>query len=291
MITKGKLSEAVDFLSQEFWNKLKEKYISGLGIAGSYARGNYSPSRPDINFIFFVNNDSPELYLIVAQIFNKAANKFIKDFNLRPRSEPERPTSSFQSVSSKPDVFIKISYLLLELRDTPGFPFGRPPFVAESHAKSFKLLYGKNYLTGISGECSNKQIIAGSLGQFRAWNELLKYTPQSYRLPKEKDLFFDESLAYGKLLVQQATWLAGIKKGLNYAKKESREKIIGVVSDKRLLGEYLSCLGKEIQKNSQIILEARLNYEEWKNNLKRGEFIYKASFDLSKALLKIAGDS
>lgn len=290
MIRREKLEELVDFLSKEFWESLKDKYIEGLGTAGSYARGNFSPSRPDVNFIFFVSNDTPSLYIFVSKIFNKAVEKFKKDFNLRPRSEPERPTSSFGRISSKPDVFVKISYLLLELKDIPGFPFGRPPFVAESYASSFELLYGRNYLTGITGECFNNQVITGSLGQFRAWSELLRYTPQSYRLPDETDLFFDESLAYGKLLVQQSAWIAGIKEGLDYSKKKNREKIVGVVSDKKELRKYLSCLGEETQKNSQVILDARLNYEQWKNNPKKGEFVYKASFELSKALLKIVDE-
>jgi len=287
MVDRKKLDEVVDFLSRKFWKKLKNKYIKGLGIGGSYARGDYSPPRPDINFVFFVNNDSPELYLLVAQIFNKAAEKYSKNFNLRPRSEPEKPASSFQRIGSKPDVFIKISYLLLELKDTPGYPFGRPPFVAESHASSFKLLYGKNYLTKISGQSSNEQVIKGSLVQFRAWNELLRYTPQSYRLPEETDLFFDESLAYGKLLVQQAAWLAGLQEGLDYSQKENREKIIKIVGDKEKLKEYLSRLGPTIQKNAKIILDARLNYEKWKNNPNKAKLVYKASFDLSKELLKI----
>lgn len=286
MISGRKLQELVDFLAKEFWNGLKDRYIDGLGIAGSYARGNFSPSRPDVNFIFFVNNDLPELYLSVSQIFNNVPEKFKENFDLRPRSEPERPTSSFGRVNSKPDVFVKISYLLLELKDTPGFPFGRPSFVAESHASSFKLLYGKNHLTGISGKCTNDQILAGSLGQFRAWNELLRYTPQSFRLPEETDLFFDESLAYGKLLVQQAAWLAGINEGLDCSKKENREKIIRVVSDKVVLEKYLSILGDGVEKDSGVILDARLHYENWKNDPKKAELVYKASFSLSKALLR-----
>jgi len=290
MVDKDKLEEVVEFLSREFWKNLKDKYIKGLGIGGSYARGDYSPSRPDINFIFFVNNDSPELYLIVSQTFNKVAAKYNKDFNLRPRSEPERPASSFKRKSSKPDVFIKISYLLFELKDAPGHLFGRPPFVAEAHASSFKLLYGKNYLTDISGQSSNEQVIKGSLAQFRAWNELLRYTPQSYRLPEETDLFFDESLAYGKLLVMQAAWIAGLKAGLDYSRKEDRGKIIKIVGDKEKLKEYLSRLGPTIQKNAKIILDARLNYGQWKNNLNKAKFVYKASFDLSKELLKIVSE-
>jgi len=92
------------------------------------------------------------------------------------------------------------------------------------------------------------------------------------------------------LLVQQAAWLAGLKEGLDYSKKEDREKIIKIVGDKESLKEYLSHLGEAIQKKSKIILDARLNCEKWKNNLNKARLVYKAAFDLSKDLLKIVSE-
>lgn len=285
---KEKINLIVKTVVEEFRENLGDEYIDGIGIGGSFARGNYSTSRPDVNVLVFVKKDVADLYLRVASIFDRVSDEFKDEFNIRPRSEPERPTFSYKRNRDKKDIFFKLSYLQLALKDVPGFPFGRPSWVLESHGKSLKMIYGINHLEGIKVVCSNEQVLEGSIKQIRTWRDLLSYTPASYDLSKDLDLFFDESLAYGKLIVQQAAWLAGLLKGLDFSRKADRQEVLNAVFNKKELRSFLAVLGPSIADKVNTILDSRLHYHEWKFNLEKAKNLYRAAYGIGGELLDIA---
>lgn len=285
-----KIGYLVDEITQRLWEELGENFVGGVGIGGSFARGKFSPSRPDINIILFVKEGSPKIYLEIAKIFDNLAQEYKDEFNLRPRSEPERSTSSFKRDPAKNDIFFKISFLQLSLKEDKNRPFGRPSSQVESLSKNLKMKYGKNYLTDLRTFCSNNQILEGIYFTLKNWKGVLRYTPSSYR-KDEVDLFFNEVLAYGKLVVHQSAWLAGLVKGLDFSKEKDRKEILEAVFDKEKLRIFSSIFNdSQIIDKINLILDARLYYQEWKFDLKRTESLYQTVYTLIDDLLGVASN-
>lgn len=285
---KRKIDFIVNEVIESLWGKAGDEYIDGIGVGGSFARGNYSISHPDVNIIVFVKKDMSDLYLRVAEAFKKLSEKHKEEFNIRPRSEPEKPTFSYKRDKSKKDIFFKLSYLQLALKDVPGFPFGRPSWVLESHGKSLKMTHGANYLKDIKVVCSNDQVLEGSIKQICSWREVLRYTPSSYDLSEDLDLFFYESLAYGKLIVQQAAWLAGLLKDLDFSKNKDRQQVLDAVFDKEKLRRLLTVFDSSIVDKANTILDSRLHYHEWKLSSEKAKNLYCAAYEIGGELLSVA---
>ncbi|MBU0708607.1 hypothetical protein KJ596_02525 [Patescibacteria group bacterium] len=58
------------------WKKLGKVGVEGIGITGSYARGDYSKARPDINFALFIDKSTPELLLEIGKITSSLNMKY-----------------------------------------------------------------------------------------------------------------------------------------------------------------------------------------------------------------------
>jgi len=288
MSEKEKIEQAANEFVDNLWQRLGKNILDGIGISGSFARGNFSIARPDVNIILFVKKDIPELYLGIAEIFNEISKKYKEDFNIWMRSEPERPTFLFKETKTKKDIFFKLSFLQLTLKDSLSQPFGRPPSQAESLSKGLKMRYGKNYLANLKITCSNKQILEGFSNSLQSWRKILRYTPSSYTWEKNVDSFFNEALAYGKLFVYQSVWVVGLLKGLDFSKRKDREKVLEIIFNKEKLRNFLSEFKKpEVLAKINLILDSRSHYQEWKSNLKRAKDLYQAAYTLCDDILKI----
>jgi hypothetical protein len=99
--------------------------------------------------------------------------------------------------------------------------------------------------------------------------------------------FILESLSWGKIAILQFAWIQGIKNGLDYSKAEDRVQIFEKVNKKEGLSKFLNIPQKE-RKMVDLILEARLNYDKWKNNKELSRRIYAASDHLLNFFLNEA---
>ena len=269
------LSDFVGDFSREVWKRLKSKGVDGVGVSGSYARGNFSKSRPDINFAIFAKKSSSDLLISLGEIASSLDKKYSHLVNLRPDLHPERFAFPWGRDTEKKDLFFKIAIFDLSKKDLP-MPFNRPGFIVEAHKSSLKMLHGAHYFGEVEISSSNEEVMKGVNYTLGNWSKKIKYAPISYNLKRDVDLFFNEALSWGKLAVQQYAWVQGIKNGLDYSKSKDRKEIFDKVHNKKLLRTFLE-LSDDKKKLVELILDARLNYDEWKLNKKKAIEIYKAS--------------
>ena len=272
--------------ADEFCKQVWELDIEGVGVTGSYARGDYSKERPDVNFALFVDKITPELSLQIGEIASNLNNEYSKYFNLRPEFHPARFVFPWGRDEEKQDLFFKIAFFELEKKNA-AIPFGRPGYVVEGHKKSIKMWHGKNYLQDTEIKASNAEVLKGATYVLPQWLQKAKFSPLSYNLNQDTELFFNEALVWGKLGIMQYAWIQGIKNGLDYSSDESRAGILEKVHNKKTLRTFLE-LPKEEMEMVNLILDGRLNYNNWKSDKKRAEEIYLASFHLLELFLKEA---
>jgi len=266
-----------DFCSS-VWKDLKNRGVIGIGVTGSYARGSYSRSRPDINFAVFVEETKTEILLGIMKVLSRLDKKYSRIFNLHPEFHPERFTFPWQRDSSKPDLFFKVAIFPLADKNLP-MPFGRPGFVIEGHRISIKMFYGKNILEDVKISTNNREVISGCSYVLQQWAKAIQLTPLSYSSNRDTDLFFNESLSWGKIAIQQYAWIEGVKRGLNFSKHKDRLFIFDKIHNKEKLRGFFHIPSRE-QKMVNLILDARKKYSLLKNNRVMAVKIYKNAVHL-----------
>jgi len=271
------IKEFVDEFCDLVWKELGGKGIKGIGVTGSYARGDYSKTRPDVNFAVFGTSDAAVSWKIgrVASGLNKKYSQWV---NLRPEYHPERFAAPWGRDINKTDLFFKIAFFDVKERDLL-MPFGRPGYVLEGHKLSIKMWHGRNLFEDIIVTSSNDEVIKGCNYMYSQWVRAIKLTPLAYDLEQDADLFFGEALVWGKIAVQQYAWVQGIKNGLDYVNDEDRMKIFSRVHDKEKLRGFFKLPRKE-QEMVNLILDARKKYQEWKTDSKMAEKLYQSSYHL-----------
>jgi predicted nucleotidyltransferase len=278
MELKTVLSDFSNDVCNMIYKNAKKLGVSGIGITGSYARGDYSTSRPDINFAVFADKHTPKLQLTIGSLLSDLNSKYSNHVNLHPEYHPERFTYPWGRDSNKTDLFFKIAIFQLKDKNSP-MPFGRPGFVVEGHKLSMKLKHGKNHFEDIEITSDNRQVLKGVNYVLPQWNKKIKLTPLSYNLNKDVDLFFNESMIWGKLAIQQYAWVQGIKNGLDYTKNEHRKQIFENIHEKERLPDFI-----DVPENEsgliKLVLDGRNNYSEWRFSKEKAESIYAASSHL-----------
>lgn len=278
------LSDFADNVCNSIFQKTQKLGVSGVGITGSYARGDYSKSRPDINFALFTTESTPDLLVEIGTILSDLNASYSNKVNLRPEYHPERFVYPWGRDSTKPDLFFKIAIFQLKDKDLP-MPFGRPGFVLEGHKHSMSLRHGKNYFEDIIINSDNEQVLKGVNYTLPHWLKETKLTPLTYDLTKDIDLFFNESLVWGKLAIQQYAWIQGIKNNLDYSKEYDRTSIFEKIHNKEELRSFFDVPAKEKEMIS-LVLDARLKYSEWKLDSEMAKSLYFASCHLLDYFIK-----
>lgn len=278
------ISNFVDDFCDTVWVKLKKKGIQGVGVTGSYVRGNYSKSRPDVNFAIFTDGETPELFLEIGQILSALNKKYSRFVNLQPDFNPERFNFPWGRNKDKICLHFKIAIFELKDRDLP-MPFARPGHNIEGHKLSAKMWHGRNYFEEVKISSSNEEVIKGCCFVLSQWVRSIKLTPLSYDLAKDTDLFFTEALLWGRLAIRQFAWAQGIENGQDYSRSEDRAKIFDQIHNKEKLRKFL-VLPKKEKEMANLIFDALVNYDKWKNNKKLANKIYLASAHLTDFFLE-----
>lgn len=274
----------VDDYCRAVWTELQGKGVDGVGVSGSYARGDWSRGRPDINFAVFVENVTPDLLIKIGNIASRLNDTYSKYANLRPELHPHRFVAPWGRDSSKRDVFFKIG-VYDESDQNEYHPFGLPSFYAEANQQSLKMWHGRDYLKEIQFHAENKMVLEVVAHAFEDWKPQIEICPLSYNLEEDIDLFFNEAMIWGKLIIQQYAWIQGLKNKLNYKKKDHREEIFDKIHDKRQLRGFVDVPEKQ-RVMVNLVLDARLNYDSWKNDKEKAYEVYRASF----ALIELFGE-
>jgi len=111
------------------------------------------------------------------------------------------------------------------------------------------------------------------------WAKAIQLTPLSYSSNRDTDLFFNESLSWGKIAIQQYAWIEGVKRGLNFSKHKDRLFIFDKIHNKEKLRGFFHIPSRE-QKMVNLILDARKKYSLLKNNRVMAVKIYKNAVHL-----------
>jgi predicted nucleotidyltransferase len=282
---EDKINKFINDFCELVYEKLKDKGVKGIGITGSFARGDYSKSRVDINFIVFVEENTPEISLEIGDIISEFdREEYTSLFNFRPEFHPERFAHPWETDRNKKDLFFKIA--IFDLRDKNlERPFGRPSYVLEGHKLSIKIIKGDNCLEDIVIDTNNQEILDGVRGALKQWQRKLRLAPLAYNFNKDIDLFFNECLSWGKIVIMQYAWAQGIKNGLDYTKEEDRLKIFEVINNKEALRDFIK-LDPSVKEYIDLILDSRNNYEEWKEDINIAKKLYIASANLTSLFLR-----
>lgn len=269
----------VSTLSKQIWEELNKKGLKGLGISGSYARGDYSKSRPDVNFALFLEEETPEVTLTLGKVVSNLNTNFSSELNLCSDYHPERFIYPFGHDKTKPDIFFKIAIFSIKEKDLP-MPFGRPGYVLEGHKLSIKMLYGENYFKDMVVTSNNDQVLKGVLYTLPQWQKQSKLAPLAYNLEKDTDLFFNEAMIWGKIIIQQYAWIQGLKSGLDYSRSEDRAVVFSKIHNKEELRAFIE-LPENLKKKLNLILDARLNFLQMRDDRAMAETLYLATSDLA----------
>lgn len=266
------------------WNKLKKFGLEGVGITGSYARGDYSKSRPDINFALFIKEQNYRLLLGLGEIVTRLNQKYSRYINFRPRYLPERFIPAWSKDPRKTDLFFKLAFFTKKEKDFP-MPFGRPKVIVEGHQISIKNFFGENYLENLKLNITNEEIIKGVEYVLPRWFSQFKLIPLSYNLENSLDELFDESFEWGKMAILNYCWAHAISNGLDCSRKENRMKVFEIVHNKSTVGEFFK-LPKKEKGLIDFIFSVRINYNRWKNDKKIAYKTFSATYQLFEYFIK-----
>jgi len=262
------IQKIIDNLIKSITEELKDNII-GIGIGGSYNIGKFSQSRPDVNIDIFVKRDSPEFQKKLADVFDKNTqnNEYNVYLDLRPIRNP------IVKEDGK-DLFVKLTVLDINQMNDER-PFDRPAFVMKGRKRNFKLIYGENLLDKLDLNLNLKKIrkqIKQDMDRFiPKLNEIkMQYENEKINTPT----FFNASLGYGKISLQQAIWLA----------EDNEKEVFDLIKNKEKIPDALSDFDSELSELSKFILNCRKNFLEWKNDVTKAEKLWNTSLKFCKIL-------
>lgn len=267
---KQKIDEMVDYLVEGLKKSLGDR-LESITLTGSYVVGKISIDRPDVNIIlFFKNWMTPDDLILLGDVLYDTVKKFQKYFSVRPEFRPYR--FPHPVVRKKQEVFVNPLLLNMAEKDLE-FPFNIPHWVFAGMKEMRKVVFGSDVLATLDVELTPQRVIAGGFRELPFIKIHLDRIPVAYDINKDCDLFFNESLAQGKL-----TAYDGIEIAMS-ADELKKKKWAEVVGDKqKMLAFFQERYDKETALYVKTLLEARENYNKWKNDKDKAVEVFKAAF-------------
>lgn len=272
---KEQIKEKIDELIDELIKSLKEKLgnrLESIILTGSYAIGKISYDRPDVNLIlFFKERFAPEDSIMLSKIFSRLVKKFKEEYVVRPEFRPFRFV--YPRIRDKEKMEVFINPLILNMADiNEEFPFNQGHYILAGMKKMGKVVFGSDPLIGIDLKITKERVVKNMFRIWWTYKIQIDRTPLAYDIEKDCDLFFNESLAMGKLISYDGIELVMTDEELK------EEKYIEIVSEKeKLIKFYKKRYDEEAAKFLEIILNSRKNYLEWRNNERKAVELYKAT--------------
>lgn len=269
-------SHIAEQLQENFGNNIKSCYL-----VGSYAQGNVSKSRPDINWLL-IWKDPPtgkEIWTL-GEILTNTVNKFEDKYTVRPEFRPFK--FSYPVKRGEKEVFINITNVV-SAENQEAFKKKNsyiPEYVFLGFKESRKLVFGDDLLEKFDFEISKESVRKSAMKKIISHKIQLDRIPLVYNLEEDIDLLFNESLSHAKNLMYFLVELLMTDEELK------DRKFLELYRDKKRLLDFFSSRKPELKETVITILGAKKNYEEWKNDRRRAKEIYQASYKLIRHGLK-----
>ena len=275
---KSKIDRAVNDLISQLKERIGDK-IECLALVGSYAIDKMSLDKPDVNIFLCLNEKaSADTYLEIGEILTNLIHKYSDYFSIRPEFRPFKFPSPF--IKKEPEVLINLN--VHSILDKEGeFPFGVPKSVLKGFLSMQKVIYGKDVLGSLNLDFDKEYIIKVAFRDLSIMRMQLKNAPLAYNLKKDLSLLMHESIIHGKTIaylgVELATPDEELKSGRTLEFIRDKEKLV-LFFKKRYNEETAGFVKK--------ILEARKNFNSWKNEEEKVYEIFRAAYNLAEVVWK-----
>jgi hypothetical protein len=294
---KALLKKKVDQMVKELIEVLKLELganLEGLNLVGSYATGQVSLERPNVNIIGFLKQHPPaEVYLRAGRLLYEVGSRYQQFFRFRVDLFPFRFA---QPIGGKdPEVSVNLNlYDLadknLEIWITPDkkvrAPFGAPEPVIQSFKFTRKVVFGKDILGGMEFSITREDTLLNILKEFPTFYkpQLIK-APLTYDIDQNYDLLATEALEIGKSCLASAVPL------LLDGESVKQGKHLELLMDKgKMLAFFEKSDSAHFSEWAKIILGARENFSEVKRDKTKVLKLYQTSFNLLNTVLGMARD-
>lgn len=159
------------------------------------------------------------------------------------------------------------------------FPFGVPKSVLIGFLNMQKVVYGKDVLGSLDLNFNKEYIIKVAFRDLPIMRIQLKNAPLAYNLKKHLSLLMNESIVNGKTIAYLGVELALVDKELK------NNQALEFIRDKEKLVSFFQ--ERYDQKTADFvkeILEARKNFNSWKNNKEKVYQTFRAAYGLAESI-------
>ncbi|MCK4354865.1 hypothetical protein KAW43_00740 [Candidatus Parcubacteria bacterium] len=273
---KIKIDEAVNDLIFQLKEQIGNK-IECLALTGSYAINKISLDKPDVNIFLCLNEKaSAETYIEIGEILTNLVNKFSDYFSIKPEFRPFKFPSPF--IEKEPEVLMNLN--ICSILDKQGeFPFGVPKSVLTGFLNMQKVVFGKDVLGSLDISFNKKYIIKTAFRDLPIMGIQLKNAPSAYNLKKDLSLLMNESIVNGKTIAYLGVEIVLTDEELKNG------KVLEFIRDKeKLVSFFQEKYGQKTADFVKEILEARKNFNSWKNDRKKVYEVFKAAYGLYESV-------
>lgn len=274
------ISQAIDNLVREIVKNLSEELshcLESVTLIGSYTLGKISLERPNVNFLIFTKpNVSANEYLKIGEIFYTVSKKCLNYFSVKIDSPPYR--TGFPIGNKELQLVLSPNVLnIVQKNDNP--PFGVPLNVLEGMKSTRKIVFGSDPLKDINVKHTKKDVIKWAFFDIGILyrNQLIR-APLTYDVTEHLNILADESLEIGKVALMWGTeiFLSGDdwKKG----------KHLELIKDKEKMFKFYNGIDKKLGKDARVVLDARLNFHQYKTNKVKAYKLYNSAYNLITAV-------
>jgi predicted nucleotidyltransferase len=266
---KQKVDELVEFLVDNLKRKLGGR-LETITLVGSYVVGKLSIDRPDINMVLiFKNYATPKDLIDLGKVLHDTVGKFREFFSVRLEYRPYRFVYPAQRRGH--EVFVNPLILNLAEKDFE-FPFNLPHWVLGGMREVQKVVHGTDVLRDLDLDLTTERVIGGGFRELPFIKIHLDRAPLGYDISKDTDLFFNESLAQGKL-----TAYDGVEIAMSESELKQKAYVEIIMDKEKLKSFYQERYDSDAAEYMKTLIEARENYSKWKNNEERAVEVFIAA--------------
>lgn len=271
---------AIDSLVKEIIKNLSKKLghcLESVTLIGSYTIGKISLERPNVNFLIFTkSNISANEYLKIGEIFYNASKKYLNFFSVKVDSPPFR--TGFPIGNKGLQLVLSPNVLnIIQKNDNP--PFGVPLNVLEGMKSTRKIVFGSDPLEEINIKYTKKDVIRWAFFDIGIIyrNQLIR-APLSYDITEHLNLLADESLEIGKVALMWGTEI--------FLSEDDwkRGRHIELIKNKEKMVKFYNSIDEKLGEDAMIIVDARLNFHQYKSNEVKAYKLYNSAYNLITAV-------
>ncbi|GEM_PF-1261297 len=271
--------QIVDQVFGYFVDRFKNEFagqLAALYVVGSYAVGKMSLQRPDINFLVVLEGIDPEDHILLGRVFKEAIAKYKGYVGIRPYFPPFRYI--YPENRENYDVFVS-AVVLDSKREDLSLPLGITRWVLDGYVSSRKLMAGEDVFGKINlPPLTRQDILERSLIDLEFFRLPLEKAPVQYQ-PDELDLLLGESVILAKSVVY-----LGVESAMKDEELQ-RKDYMKFFDDLSLFQKfYQREYSADVASHVKLILDARENYEKYKNDRAKILAVYESAIRLIDAV-------